>query len=1173
MKILQLNLMAFGPFTDKTLDLDCGSFGLHIIYGPNEAGKSSALRALHQMLFGIPSRSSDNFIHPYPKLRIGSVLQGKNGETLEFIRKKGRINTLRTHDDAGIIEDSKLSAFLGNVDENLFSTMFGIDHPGLVKGGEEIISGGGNMGQILFAAGAGISDFRKIQSGLKEDAEELFKSTGRKPRINALIQEFKHTRKSVRDAQLNDREWAAHDRALQEAQKAKAENETRLAQKLGERNKLERIQSALPDMARRKELEKEHGKYAQAVLLAPDFGKKRRRAFEDLNIASAREKQASQYLAKINQDLEKLDVPHKILNHVDNINTLFQELGSIIKADKDKLRLEGLRSSMRADAREILKGLDKELGIDRAGELRLEKRETVKIHELGSQYHALMTRHQETKGGIEKLTLHIQGIKAKLGSLDRPFDTTELEQAVERTINHGDIQAHYQSQAAEIRKAENMLHSAVKKIPARGKTPEELETLEIPSPETIDSFEDLLKNSGDEVLKQEAEKNDLEKALIDIEGQIREINLTGAVPTDDDLKKSREQRNTGWQMIRNTLENRQAGEKDNTRDFISTFPPANNLADAYELSVRYTDDLSDRMRGEARQVARKAGLLADMETRKELLNRVNEKLTAAQEQNLKIKDKWKELWAETGIAPASPREMRVLAQHQAALSAQLYDVREKKDRAGQLKNLIDKCRSEIIQTVNMPENSMSWANDSLSTLVRRAKQVIEHSENLRTQQAQLNKELEQRQAEIREARMKADRIEQEITQWRTQWAAAIAPLGLDRDATPAQANAVIEECNALFAKLKEAGILDQRIKSIENDSLDFDEKVRQLLKAQAPDLLDIQPRQAAAELNTRLAQALKAQTELEGLNKQAKLEEKNLRKAKNTIDEIHARLKVMCEQAGCESFDDLAQAEERSLKRQQVEDGLQECESRLRKLSAGAPLNEFMDQAESVDPDTIKPRINALSEEIETLNHEKSRIDQTIGTETNELSKMDGSAKAAELEEQAQTILAGIETDAEQYIRLKLASSVLSQAIERYREKNQGPILKRSNELFSHMTLGAFAGLRLEFNEKNEAVIAGVRAGGNDLVHVNGMSDGTADQLYLAVRLATLESWLEKNDPIPFIIDDILIKFDDKRSIATLELLAELSKKTQVIFFTHHEHLIKLAQAGIGPDILFTRTL
>ncbi len=101
----------------------------------------------------------------------------------------------------------------------------------------------------------------------------------------------------------------------------------------------------------------------------------------------------------------------------------------------------------------------------------------------------------------------------------------------------------------------------------------------------------------------------------------------------------------------------------------------------------------------------------------------------------------------------------------------------------------------------------------------------------------------------------------------------------------------------------------------------------------------------------------------------------------------------------------------------------------------------------------------------------------------------------------------------------------------------------------------------------------GVRPGGKELVGVNGMSDGTTDQLYLSLRLSSLESYLDNNEPMPFILDDILIKFDNERAIATLKVLAELSKKTQVIFFTHHHHLVELAEVSIESNLLFKHAL
>jgi uncharacterized protein YhaN len=77
----------------------------------------------------------------------------------------------------------------------------------------------------------------------------------------------------------------------------------------------------------------------------------------------------------------------------------------------------------------------------------------------------------------------------------------------------------------------------------------------------------------------------------------------------------------------------------------------------------------------------------------------------------------------------------------------------------------------------------------------------------------------------------------------------------------------------------------------------------------------------------------------------------------------------------------------------------------------------------------------------------------------------------------------------------------------------------------------------------------------------------------LALRLAGLETYLEKSEPLPFVVDDILIMFDNDRAAATLKVLAELSRRTQVIFFTHHRHLVALAEEHIDPSILVKNEL
>jgi uncharacterized protein YhaN len=127
-------------------------------------------------------------------------------------------------------------------------------------------------------------------------------------------------------------------------------------------------------------------------------------------------------------------------------------------------------------------------------------------------------------------------------------------------------------------------------------------------------------------------------------------------------------------------------------------------------------------------------------------------------------------------------------------------------------------------------------------------------------------------------------------------------------------------------------------------------------------------------------------------------------------------------------------------------------------------------------------------------------------------------------------------------------------------------MLKRAGELFTILTCWSFKTLQLEFDDHDNMQLAGIRQDGRR-VPVAGLSCGTADQLYLALRIAAVEDYLGHADPLPFIADDLFINFDDKRAAAGFRVLGELAKKTQVLFFTHHEHLLEVARKALGVTI------
>jgi len=122
----------------------------------------------------------------------------------------------------------------------------------------------------------------------------------------------------------------------------------------------------------------------------------------------------------------------------------------------------------------------------------------------------------------------------------------------------------------------------------------------------------------------------------------------------------------------------------------------------------------------------------------------------------------------------------------------------------------------------------------------------------------------------------------------------------------------------------------------------------------------------------------------------------------------------------------------------------------------------------------------------------------------------------------------------------------------------QDPMIARASTLFAMATANAFAGLGIDYGDEDEPVLVAWRPDG-ERVQVAGLSEGTRDQLFLALRFALQER--RTSEPMPFIGDDLLTSFDEGRTLAVLRLLAAAGQRQQIILFTHHRHVVDLAKS------------
>ncbi len=1220
MKILRLDLRAFGPFTDVALDLSAGSEGFHLVYGPNEAGKSSALRALRNLLYGIPGNTADDFLHNKPDLRIGARLARRDQEPFEIVRRKGNKGTLLAADETEPLDESLLHDFLGGCDQAQFETMFGIDHAGLIAGGQDIVRGQGDIGHVLFAAGAGISDLRTIRSNLEKQAEELFSPRGLKPAVNSAITDLNKAKKLIRDSQLPSSEWQKHKATLDDATRQLAVLEEKLGELSRQKARLQRLAGALPAIGRLKECDEKLLRRGDVPTLPADFAETRRDTISSLEMARQAEQESAAEITRLDAQIAALSVPAGLVARASEIETVSKQLSVFRKARADLPALTAKREHLEKEAAMLLGELRPELTLADANQVKLSRRQQVEIQNLGNRKEALEKQLLQARNEIADCRQRLAEACDQLAQLPPPSDPAPLAESMRQARSHGNLSQQAAALRSELAACAQQAAIDLNKLGLWSGSLEALENLALPAAETIARFDRSLSDAQAAIagLRSQSEKTRGDAA--EIERDLEQLRLEGEVPSEDELTLARKLRDSGWRLVLQdwhkevidtaALESFLAHVSGTLRvplgDGTRRVPDTLDLATAYAQTVRRADDLADRLRREANRVARRATLQAQQLSWQQQITELGRQLVSAREQLLRIDTQWRQAWQSAGIDPLPPREMQAWVQRQQGLVQQAQAIRLRTASLAQMEEQIathcrqlqavldDLARLEPpvgnslrgVPDCGVQDGSHSFTSGNategvpysrevrLDALLSRADSVLEQTKDSSESRRQLEREKNRLAKAAAQAEARALQAEADLTEWRAQWTAAIGPLGLPEDSTAVAVNEVVAQTTELQARLKEAAGFAERIEGITHDSLLFRQDVERLLQTVDPDHPSPADRfeEALEDLIGRLRQAMTDQKNLDLLQSQRKKQEGKRQQAHTAAETQRARLAVLCQEARCQDPEQLPAAEAASAEILRLRQEREACRTQLLELAAGATLDGLMAEAAAILPDSLPGELQQLAAVMSDLERTRGELRETIGGEKSILAGMDSGAAAAEAAEDAQEILARLEPDVRHYLRLRLASAVLREGIERYRKKNEGPVLGRASELFRRLTLNSFEALRIDFDDRGEQALAGVRPDGKTVLPT-AMSEGTCDQLYLALRLASLETWLQRSEPMPFIVDDILVSFDNHRAVATLGVLAELSAKTQVIFFAHHEHLLDLARQCMSSEVLFVHRL
>ena len=459
------------------------------------------------------------------------------------------------------------------------------------------------------------------------------------------------------------------------------------------------------------------------------------------------------------------------------------------------------------------------------------------------------------------------------------------------------------------------------------------------------------------------------------------------------------------------------------------------------------------------------------------------------------------------------------------------------------------------------------ADDTLPVVLARAESVCSQYAQAAEDKARLSNSLQEAATDTERRRRELARAQKAWLQWQEEWSAGLTELGLATDANPDAVSVQIDVIDRMREKVGQINELrHQRIDKINRDIVDFESVVAKIVGELADDLASMAADDAVLEIERRLGEAQRIRALRENKEKDIEKIENDIRALKEDRQQARESVNYFKNKVGADTNDELSNAIEKSDTFRDLQENLVTTLQTLEQEGDGLPVAELEAECNDIDIDQIVAQEETTAAELKALRDQLTTAAENRSQDRDAFQEIDGNDAAARAEATRQEALAEIRVISARYVRVRTSAMLLQWGIDRYRREKQAPLLKRAGELFAKMTGDSFSDLRVDYDENDHAHLTGLRPDG-EVVRVLGMSSGTADQLYLALRVASIEDYLDRAAALPFVADDLFINFDNDRAGAGFDVLGELSKKTQVLFFTHHLHLLHIARETLGDSI------
>lgn len=1132
MRLRRLDLTRFGKFTDFALDfgpLAEGRPDLHVVFGPNEAGKTTCFEAYLDLLYGMPARSPYNFLHDYDSMQVGGLFE-IDGAELALTRIKRQKNDLLDSDGQPVGE-AVLGRALSGISRDQYRAMFSLDDDTIEAGGEDILASEGNLGELLFSAAAGLSDLSAELGQIRAEGEAFHKPRGRTTELARAKRELKELQAQIRETDLT----ASRYRQLKtEAESARAAE----AQARATRTDLQRALSqtraviaCLPRAARRTALLAELEPLAGYPAVAAHWPAEAARLKEAEVAARTRHDSAAEAIARLSDDSGAAPRDPAILAHREAAEDLLDKPRARARAAEDDLPR---RRTALAELDGEIRGLHRDLGLSEqasppAGPV-LAAAETA-ARGVQEAEAVLATHRKETALAAEALA-RAEEAAPQAGAPGQALAGLIDEIAPEALIQRGEALRRRRAEADDALGAAlaalTPWTGAAHDLPRPALAPDQLAR-------RLDEWRVAARTCDAQSERRAAAQLDLDRAT----ARLATLEQDQAGQTDSQAGAARQTRDALWARHAETL----------TPD----------TADAFHAAMQQHDALQEARLGMAETLGQiRDARLAVTDARAHLAGLTTQHEAAAAELAA-LADAFRDLCSTMGLpADFTPADLpqwqdrlrQALDAHSALTraEAELASVRE----------------AETSATIRL-RAALGLAEDDpapLTALARRAQAALldgarddERRKALATAQAAHR----QRAVGLEAAQAARDAADAD-------WATAASALPGPLQAAPVLLDA-LPRLRLLLQKTGERDQLAARIAAMESDSAGFAEATARLAGHLNEPPRDT-PLATAAALRQRLATALEAEADHRSRMEQLDSQTAARAEATRALDTIADEIATMADAfpGPVASAGDLLDAIARAQRAEALRHEVEALETEITAQLGAADLATALDWLGATDVPEAEARRAALEAD---LARAEEALEQAIGAARladQALGALGGDDAVARLSERQATLQVDLSERARHYLRMQIGLAAAEQALMRYRDAHRSGMLSATAEAFRSLTSGHYTDLQTRTSGDKEVLLA-IRAGDGRSVAADEMSKGTRFQLYLALRLAGYRDYAARGVALPFLADDIMETFDNTRTSAAIGLLREMGRHGQALYFTHHEHVVDLAREICGADV------